>query len=68
VFKNRVLRRIFGPKRDEVIGEWRNYIMRSLMICTAHPSGGQIENNAMGGARSKCGGEEMCIRGVGGET
>jgi hypothetical protein len=22
-FKNRVLRRIFGPKRDEVIGEWR---------------------------------------------
>ena len=23
VSKNRVLRRIFGPKRDEVIGEWR---------------------------------------------
>jgi hypothetical protein len=23
VFENRVLRRIFGPKRDEVIGEWR---------------------------------------------
>jgi hypothetical protein len=23
VFKNRVLRRIFGPKRDEVTGEWR---------------------------------------------
>jgi hypothetical protein len=23
VFKNRVLRRIFGPKRDEVAGEWR---------------------------------------------
>jgi hypothetical protein len=22
VFKNRVLRKIFGPKRDEVIGEW----------------------------------------------
>jgi hypothetical protein len=21
---NRVLRRIFGPKRDEVTGEWRN--------------------------------------------
>jgi hypothetical protein len=27
VFENRVLRRIFGPKRDEVTGEW---------ICT-HP-------------------------------
>jgi hypothetical protein len=23
VFENRVLRRIFGPKRDELIGEWR---------------------------------------------
>jgi hypothetical protein len=23
VFKNRVLGRIFGPKRDEVIGGWR---------------------------------------------
>jgi hypothetical protein len=23
VFYNRVLRRIFGPKRDEVTGEWR---------------------------------------------
>jgi len=23
VFKNRVLRRIFGPKRDEVTREWR---------------------------------------------
>jgi hypothetical protein len=25
VFENRVLRRIFGPKRDEVIGEWRKH-------------------------------------------
>jgi hypothetical protein len=23
VFENSVLRRILGPKRDEVIGEWR---------------------------------------------
>jgi hypothetical protein len=23
VFENRVLRRMFGPKRDEVTGEWR---------------------------------------------
>jgi hypothetical protein len=36
VFESMVLRRIFGPKRDEITsGE--NYIMRSLMICTAHP-------------------------------
>ena len=36
VFDNRVLRRIFGPKRDEIPGKGGNYIMRSLMICTPH--------------------------------
>jgi len=34
VFENRVLKRIFGPKRDEVSESGENYIMRSLMICT----------------------------------
>jgi hypothetical protein len=29
VFENRLLRRIFGPKRDEVTGNGENYIMRS---------------------------------------
>jgi hypothetical protein len=33
--ENRVLRRRFGPKRDEGSGE--NYITRNLMICTPHP-------------------------------
>jgi hypothetical protein len=37
VFENMVLRRIFGSKRDEITGERRNYIMRSLMISTAQP-------------------------------
>jgi len=37
VFENRVLRRIFGPKGDEVTGCADNYIMRSLIICTPHP-------------------------------
>jgi len=23
MFENRVLRRVFGPKTDEVVGEWR---------------------------------------------
>ena len=37
VFENRVLRRIFGRKRDEVTGEWKeNYITRSLMIRIPH--------------------------------
>jgi len=32
VFENRVLRGVFGPKRDEVTGNGENYIMRSLVI------------------------------------
>jgi hypothetical protein len=30
VFENRVLRRIFGPKRDEVIGGWRKLLIEEL--------------------------------------
>jgi hypothetical protein len=30
VFENRVLRRIFGPKRDEVKGEWRKLLYEEL--------------------------------------
>jgi hypothetical protein len=30
VFENRVLRRIFGPKRDEVIGGWRKLFDEEL--------------------------------------
>jgi hypothetical protein len=31
VFENRMLRRIFGPKRDEATRGWRNCIMRSFV-------------------------------------
>jgi hypothetical protein len=37
VFEIRMLRIIFGPKRDEVKGNGENFIVRNLMICTAHP-------------------------------
>jgi hypothetical protein len=62
VFENRVLRRIFWPKRDEVRGE--NYIMKTLMIflLTQYFSGDKIEKNEMGGACSAYGGEERCIQ------
>jgi hypothetical protein len=30
VFENRVLRRIFGPNRDEVTGEWRKLLNEEL--------------------------------------
>jgi len=41
VFENRVLRRVFGPKRNEVTEEWRKLHneklndLYCLMICTA---------------------------------
>jgi len=37
VFENRVLRRIFQPRRDKVAGEWRQLNNGELIICTAHP-------------------------------
>jgi len=33
MLENRMLR-IIGPKRDEVIGDEKNYMWRSLLICT----------------------------------
>jgi hypothetical protein len=36
VFENRVLRRIFAPKRDEVTGEWRRLNTENFMLCTPH--------------------------------
>jgi hypothetical protein len=38
VFENRVLRRIFGPKRDEVIGEWRKLHNEELHDLYSSPS------------------------------
>jgi hypothetical protein len=38
VFENRVLRRIFGPKRDEVTGEWRKLYNEELRDLYSSPS------------------------------
>jgi hypothetical protein len=38
VFENRVLRRIFGPKRDEVTGEWRKLHNEELHESYSSPS------------------------------
>jgi hypothetical protein len=34
VFENRVLRRILGPKRDEVTGDWKKLHCKELYNCT----------------------------------
>jgi hypothetical protein len=36
VFKNILLRKIFGPKRDEITGEWRRLHNESFMIGPTH--------------------------------
>jgi hypothetical protein len=66
VFVNRVLRRIFGPKREEVIQEWRKLYYEELI--TKYYVDDQIEKNEMGGACNTYGGEERCIQGFGGKT
>jgi hypothetical protein len=38
VFENRVLKRIFGPKRDEVTGEWRRLHKEELNDLYSSPN------------------------------
>jgi hypothetical protein len=38
VFENRVLRRIFRPKRDEVTGEWRKLHNEELHVLYSSPN------------------------------
>jgi hypothetical protein len=70
VFEDRVLRRIFGPKRDEVTGEWRklhNEERNDLYSSTITITGDQNKKNEMGWACSIYVGEDRCIQGFGGE-
>jgi hypothetical protein len=52
VSENGASSRIFGRKRDEVKVGWKNYVLRSFMLCTAYQNFfcNKIEKNEMGGA------------------
>jgi hypothetical protein len=59
VFENRVLRKIFGSKRDEVTGEWRKLHyeeLNDLYCSTNNVPGYKMETNEMGRACSAYGG------------
>jgi hypothetical protein len=60
MFENRVLRRIFGPKRDEVTGEWRKLHSKGLHDLYSSPNIIRIikMRRKRWGACSTYGGEE----------
>jgi len=70
VFENMVLRRIFGPKRDEVIGEGRKLHDGELNDLYSSPTIIRVIKSRrmrwMGRVARM--GEEMCIQGFDGET
>ena len=69
VFESRVLWRLFGPKRDEVTGEWtklQNEVLSDL-YCSPNIVGVNTSRRKIGGACGRYGEEEMCVQGFGGE-
>jgi len=68
-FENRLLRRIFGPKRYKVTREWRKLHNEELNDLYSSPNiiwVIQIKKNEVGMACSTYETEERCIQGFGG--
>jgi hypothetical protein len=71
VFENRVLRRVFGSKRDEVTGEWRKLHNEELNDLYSLPNIVQmVKSRRMRWTRhvARMGEEKGCAQGVGVET
>jgi hypothetical protein len=71
VYENRVLRKIFGPKRDEVTREWRKLHNEELNGLYSLPNIVQlIKSRRMrwAGNVARMGKGEVCVQGFGGET
>lgn len=63
-----MLRRIFGPKWDDVIREWRRIHNENLHDLCFSYSGNQIKNNDMGGGFGTCERQKRCMQSFGRET
>ena len=61
VFENRILKRIFGPKRDEVKGEWRKLDNEELNDLYSSPDIVLVIKSKRGGACNAYGREERRI-------
>jgi hypothetical protein len=71
VFENRVLRGIFGPKRDEVTGGWRKLHNEELHNLYSSPSIIRMMKSRRmrwAGHVARMGGEEECIYDIGGKS
>jgi hypothetical protein len=69
VSENRVLRRIFGPKRDEVTGEWRKLHNEELRNLYSSPYIiRQVKANEVGGTCGTHGRAEKSVQGFGGKA
>ena len=67
MFENRVLRRVFGPKRDEIKGEWRKLHNEELSDLYSLPNiVWVVKSRRMRWAEH--GGGERCAQGSGGKT
>jgi hypothetical protein len=67
VFENRVLRKIFGTKREEVTGDWRKLRIEELHdLCSSTSIIWVIQLRVMGGTFSTFGGEGQCLEDFGG--
>jgi len=64
VFENTVLRRIFGPKRDEVTGEWRRLHNEELNDLYSSPNIVQVTKSRRmrwAGHVARMGEEKRCV-------
>jgi hypothetical protein len=71
VYENRVLRRIFGPRKDEVTGKWRRLHNKELNDLYSSPNiiwAITSKRMRQAGHVTCIGWEKTCIQVFGGET